>query len=80
MSTPQEEAYAIVRVREFLFELLDPSKTPRVPRHIRERVRRLVKHYPLLPTRRDAERAMQLGKPLEVLEMFERLKNPKPYR
>ena len=76
MSTPQEEAYAIVRVREFLLELLDPSKTPRVPRYIRERVHRLVKHYPLLPTRRDAERAMQSG---DVLEMLERLKNPKPW-
>ncbi len=77
MSTPQEEAYAIVRVREFLFELLDPSKTPRVPRHIRERVHRLVKHYPLLPTRLDAERAIHSD---DVLELLERLKHPKPYR
>ena len=77
MSTPQEEALAIVRVREFLLELLDPSKTPRVPRYIRERVHRLVKHYPMLPTRIEAERAMQSD---EVLDILERLKNPKPYR
>ena len=77
MSTPQEESLAIVRVREFLLELLDPSKTPRVPRYIRERVHRLVKHYPLLPTRIEAERAMQSD---EVLDILKRLKNPKPYR
>ena len=77
MSTPQEESLAIVRVREFLLELLDPSKTPRVPRYIRERVHRLVKHYPMLPTRIEAERAMHSD---EVLDILERLKNPKPYR
>lgn len=77
MSTPQEESLAIVRVREFLLELLDPSKTPRVPRSIRQRVHRLVKHYPMLPTKLDAERAIHSD---DVLELLERLKHPKPYR
>lgn len=59
MSTPQEEAYAIARVRQFMLELLDASKTPRVPRYVRERAHRLVKHFPLLPSLEQAEKALQ---------------------
>ena len=46
MSLPSEEVHAIEASRRFLFDLLDPKATPRVPRAVRERARRVVKHYP----------------------------------
>jgi hypothetical protein len=55
MTLPHEEALAIARVRRFLFDLLDPKATPRVPREVRRRAHRLAKHYPLLPTVEQAE-------------------------
>lgn len=50
MTLPQEEWRAIANVRRFLYDLLDPKKTPRVPAAIRQEARRLSKHYPLFPT------------------------------
>lgn len=46
MTLPDQELRAILLVRRFLFDLLDPRATPRVPRAIRLRARALVKHYP----------------------------------
>lgn len=48
MSTFNEENRAIERVRQFLYDLLDPKKTPKVPKEIRLRARQIVKHYPLM--------------------------------
>jgi hypothetical protein len=50
MTLPHEEALAIARVRQFMYELLDPKVTPKVPRAIRQRARRIMKHYPILPS------------------------------
>lgn len=47
MSTFEEEKYAIERTHRFLFDLLDPQITPKVPKYIRDRARQTVKHYPL---------------------------------
>ena len=49
MTLPEEEARAIAATRTFLYDLLDPKQTPRVPREVRQRARRVLKHYPLLP-------------------------------
>jgi hypothetical protein len=49
MTLPHEEALAIARVRQFMYELLDPKATPRVPKAVRRRARRIMKHYPILP-------------------------------
>ena len=49
MTTTDEEARAIDAVRQFMFELLDPRLTPRIPKAIRQQARRLLKHYPILP-------------------------------
>ena len=46
MTLPSERYNAILRTEKFLIELLDPSKTPRVPRYIRERVYSCLRHYP----------------------------------
>jgi hypothetical protein len=46
VSLPSEEAAAVDAARRFLFDLLNPKVTPRVPKAVRERARRVVKHYP----------------------------------
>jgi len=46
MTLPHEELHALIATRNFLYDLLDPKKTPRVPRSIRLRARQVCKHYP----------------------------------
>lgn len=46
MTTRGEELRTIGQVREFLRELLDPKTTPKVPATIRDKARRLLRHYP----------------------------------
>lgn len=41
-----ERVRAIEYAREFLRDLLDPKKTPKVPREIRRQARYKLKHYP----------------------------------
>ena len=48
MSTLEEEIYALQRCKEFIYSLLDPKQTPKVPKEIREKARNVVKHYPLV--------------------------------
>jgi len=47
MTLPYEEVRSLQAVRRFLYDLLDPSVTPRVPKAIRQRAHRLSKHYPM---------------------------------
>lgn len=47
MSTFDEEKNSIEMVRRFLYDLMDPTVTPKVPLHIRKRARQVIKHYPL---------------------------------
>lgn len=47
MTLPYERKNAVDRTRQFLYDLLDPKKTPRVPRAVRENAYRCLKHYPL---------------------------------
>lgn len=46
MTLPCERVNAVNNTREFLYSLMDPKQTPKVPKHIREAARRLLKHYP----------------------------------
>ena len=46
MTLPIERTQAVLRTEEFLKDLLDPKKTPRVPRQIRDRAYRCLRHYP----------------------------------
>lgn len=46
MTIPVERTNAILYTSEFLKDLMDPKKTPRIPKHIRLRARQLLKHYP----------------------------------
>ena len=47
MTLPHERIRALDQARVFLFALLDPKQTPRVPRSVRQWARRVVKHYPM---------------------------------
>jgi len=47
MTLPQEEVHSLQAVRRFLYDLLDPTATPRVPKAIRQRARRVCKHFPM---------------------------------
>lgn len=46
MTMPAERTRAVIYAQDFLLALLDPKKTPRVPKAIRDRAYRLLKHYP----------------------------------
>ena len=46
MTVPIERTNAVVWTESFLMDLLDPKKTPRVPKSVRDQARRLLRHYP----------------------------------
>ena len=46
MTTADERYRAILTAERFLIELLDSKTTPRVPKHVRERARHILRHYP----------------------------------
>lgn len=48
MTTRREEINALVLARYFLMDLMDPQKTPDVPKYIRKEARARLKHYPLM--------------------------------
>jgi hypothetical protein len=41
---------AIESARLFLYDLMNPKSTPKVPSYIRQRARRVTKHYPMSTT------------------------------
>ena len=46
MTMPNERRYAVNHTRQFLLDLLDPKKTPRVPSAVRKEAGRCLRHYP----------------------------------
>jgi hypothetical protein len=46
MTLPIERTNAVLNVEQFLMDLRDPKKYPRVPRAVREEASRLLRHYP----------------------------------
>jgi hypothetical protein len=46
MTLPDERYRAIKYTEQFLTDLLDPKKTPRVPKDIRQRAYSCLRHYP----------------------------------
>jgi hypothetical protein len=46
MTMPDERFRATSRARDFLLDLCTPSATPKVPLHVRDRARSLLKHFP----------------------------------
>ena len=43
---PIERTWAIKNTKQFLLDLMDPKKTPRVPKAIRLEAYRCLRHYP----------------------------------
>ena len=46
MTLPHERVNAVNQTRRFLYDLLDPKVTPRIPRNLRLRALSLLRHYP----------------------------------
>jgi len=46
MTIPYERYRAVLMTEKFLCSLLDPKKTPKVPKAIREEAARCLRHYP----------------------------------
>lgn len=46
MTLPYERTRAVIRTEEFLKDLTDPKKTPRLPKTIRHQAYSLLRHYP----------------------------------
>jgi hypothetical protein len=46
MTTPDERYKALKLAKSFLNDLIDPKKTPRVPKGIRKRAYWVLRHYP----------------------------------
>lgn len=46
MTLPDERYNALLRSRDFLRDLLDPKKTPRVPKAVRTQAYYCLKHFP----------------------------------
>lgn len=46
MTIPIEEYNSLCNTMKFLYELLDPSKTPKVPKEIRNKASMCLRHYP----------------------------------
>lgn len=47
MTLPYERFRAVLFAREFLGDLIDSKKTPRIPREVRKRALSVLRHYPL---------------------------------
>lgn len=46
MTLPYEEESSIIRARQFLEDLLDSHKIPRIPKEVRREALHLLRHYP----------------------------------
>jgi len=58
MTLPDERYRAVSQTEEFLRDLCNSAATPRVPREIRQRAARLLRHY---PSEYDLDRASESG-------------------
>jgi len=56
MTLPDERYRAVRMARQFLMELLDPKKTPGIPKIVRQQANGILRHY---PNDWDMERACQ---------------------
>jgi hypothetical protein len=64
MTLPDEEIRSLLNTRQFLVDLLNPRKTPRVPEDVRQQAGYLLKHFPA-----ETERMKQLTDVLSQLRL-----------
>ena len=58
MTIATERARATIKTEEFLYDLIDPDKTPNVSDEVRKKAGDLLRHY---PRKLDIERAAKLA-------------------
>ena len=46
MTMPDERTRAVIYTKDFLYSLLDPKVTPKVPRAVRQQAGRCLRHSP----------------------------------
>lgn len=46
MTLPDERYRALTEGKKFLYDLLNPQKTPKVPKTVRNRALSILRHYP----------------------------------
>jgi len=46
LTIPYERYRAVIWAEEFMLELIDPKKTPRLPKSVRDQARTILRHYP----------------------------------
>lgn len=46
MTMPNERTRAVFRAKTFLQNLLNPKKTPKVPKSVRQEASRVLRHFP----------------------------------
>jgi hypothetical protein len=56
MTLPNEWFISMKKNRQFLFDLLNPDITPKVPKEIRKRASECLKHFPMQPEIDDLEK------------------------
>jgi hypothetical protein len=56
MTLPNEWFISMKKNRQFLFDLLNPNITPKVPKEIRKRASECLKHFPMQPEIDDLEK------------------------
>jgi len=67
VTLPDERYRAVIMAKNFLSDLLDREKTPRVPKYLRQRAYSILRHY---PSDWDMQRAAQ-GSPDVFQERME---------
>jgi len=61
MTIPSERTRAVLAAELMLFDLINSAKTPRVPRAIRQRALRVLRHYPwVVHMKQTAEKCPEL--------------------
>lgn len=70
MTLPYENFYSLQNTRNFLTELMDAKKSPKVPKAVRQRARNLLKHFPA-----DFEVCEWVSTYMKVV--YERYENPR---
>ena len=61
MTLPHERARAVNQARDAMYALLDPKRTPGVPKPIRDDFRRILRHYPLSSDVQEALEAARIA-------------------
>jgi hypothetical protein len=80
MTLPDERYRALKNAEQFLLELCDPKKTPKVPSEVRDRARGVLRHYPTnFDMGRLAEAAPDIVSNKPIWDHYSDLPSPKAY-